>query len=127
MVNQARLVDVDPYGTGATGAMRWSCSPTPGRPDQPVVVRQPHRRSDRRPVVTQTGGHVIDIEPNNVDAGTFDVVLQGCPCARNWWAVGLDDAGLTSALQQTHGRITSLATYAAQGQRRFAVSLIDNT
>src|SRR5205807_4612440 len=76
--------------------------------------------------VTRLGGHVIDIEPNDVGTGTFDVIIEACPCAKNWWAAGLDDAGLTGLLSQTHGRITSMATYLVAGQRRFAVTLIDN-
>jgi hypothetical protein len=125
-VNKARLVDADPYldqgrhyavimlaNTGADQTNSW---------------RFDNLTTDQISAqVTRTGGHVIDIEPNNVASGTFDVIVEGCPCAKNWWAAGLDDAGLTSALAQTRARITSMATYLVQGQRRFAVSLIDNT
>lgn len=127
LVNQARLVDVDPYGDGRDRRYAVIMLANPGADQQTPWWLDNVTTDQIAAEVTRTGGHVIDIEPNDVGAGTFDVILDPCPCARNWWAAGLDDAGLTSALAQTHGRITSLATYSVQGQRRFAVSLIDNS
>jgi hypothetical protein len=126
-VNKARLVDVDPYLVQGQSRYAVVMIANTGA-DQTGSWWFDNITTDQIAAeVTRTGGHVIDVEPNNVAAGTFDVVLEACPCPKNWWAVGLDAAGLTNSLAQTHGRITSLATYLANGQRRFAVSLIDNT
>jgi hypothetical protein len=125
--NKSRPVDVDPYladgqrryavvlyaNTGAQQLMSWRFDGlTPDQINQQVAA---------------TKGRVSDIEPNNVAAGTFDVLIEGCPCAKSWWAVGLDDAGLATMLTETRGRIVSLTTYEANRSRRYAVALIDNT
>jgi hypothetical protein len=125
--NKTRPVDVDPYlaagqrryaaimygSTGADQVMTWRFDAlTPDQINQQVAA---------------TKGRVFDIEPNDPVAGTFDVLIEACPCAKSWWAVGLDDAGLANLVAQTHGRVVSLASYPAGGSRRLAVALIDNT
>jgi hypothetical protein len=126
-VNQARLVDVDPYLAG--GERRYALIMVDNTgPNQVSSSWLDSANTDQLgAAVTRTNGRVLDIEPFDVGAGTFDAVLQGCPCASNWWAAGLDAAGLTSMLEQTHARITSLASYAVNGQRRFTLTLVGNT
>jgi hypothetical protein len=122
-VNKAAVSDVDPYL--ADGQRKYAAVALVDPSKTMLLDNVPLEQISAE--VTRVNGHVIDIEPYDLATGTFDAIVEACPCAKNWWAAGVDEAGLVQALADTHGRITSMASYAVNGQRRFAVSLIDNT
>ncbi len=125
--NNARLIDLDTYGTGADRrytAVMISNTGVNGKAWWWYYGQTPQQISD---LLSTNNARLIDIDQQDPSAGTFNVIMEACPCPLWWWYYGVTEAQVNQLAAQNGARIVDVETYLVGGQRRFAVVMINNS
>ncbi|MCH7698221.1 MAG: serine hydrolase [Chloroflexi bacterium] len=77
--------------------------------------------------LSDNNARLIDIDVQSAAEGTFNVVMEACPCPFWWWYYGVTEAQVNKFAAEDGARIVDVETYLVGGQRRFAVLLINNS
>lgn len=136
--NNARLVDLDTYldipppaGLQVAGgeqhfytAVMVSNTGADAKAWWWYVGQTPQQVAD---LIDANDARLVDIDVQDPEAGTLNVVMEACPCPLWWWYVGTsaDDVGKYAA--QNGARIIDIEAYEIGGQPRFAAVMVNNS
>ena len=124
----ARVIDVEPHPAGSGSGFDAVMTSNTGQNNRRWWLYSGQTAAEINDKAGQHQARLIDVE---VESGnTFAAVMEQ-PKGPNeagsfWWYYGLTEAEVNQKARQHAARVTDVETYRANGQKRFAVILLQN-
>ncbi len=123
--NQARIVDLDTYMVGNQRLYSAVMIRNTGADQKGWWVYANVSPDVIRSRLSQNNARLVDIERHGNN--TFTVVMERSQGERWWWYHGITAARVNELWRQNGARIFDIEPYTVNGQKRFAVLMLNNS
>ena len=126
--NSARILDLETYFVGTQRFYSAVMVPNTGDDAKGWWWYLGQTPEQVGTLLGDNNARLIDIEPDDPAAGTYNVVMESCPCPLWWWYLGQNADQVGKLLAQNGARLIDLESYVdGGGEIRFDVVMINNS